>query len=78
MCFTVDRRPALRVEHANRYSGVSFKYGFKEGADNSATLLVEGPGAASTRDSIKGKILLRELVRQPLHVQGPVFFVAHY
>ena len=52
--WTVD--PLFASEHTNRYSDVSFKYGFVEGADNSGTLRWKVHGSRFyARNSIKGR-----------------------
>ena len=48
--------PLYASEHTNRYSDVSFKYGFVEGADNSGTLRWKVHGSRFyARNSIKGR-----------------------
>ena len=55
--WTVD--PLFASEHTNRYSDVSFKYGFVEGADNSGTLRWKVHGSRFyARNSIKGRAFL--------------------
>jgi len=52
--WTVD--PLFASEHTNRYSDVSFKYGFVEGAENSGTLRWKVHGSRFyARNSIKGR-----------------------
>ena len=55
--------PLFASEHTNRYSDVSFKYGFVEGADNSGTLRWKVHGSRFyARNSIKGRAFLAKRV----------------